>query len=621
MRIGSELSKPSPPRPTARTRTPAAEADAELKAALDGAEQTLLAEAGGMANVHAVSSASLLRRYPVDDYYDPHSHHAGHIPYTSECYAAIGTALVRTIFNLKRNPFKVIVLDCDNTLWKGICGEDGPSGIDVTAPYRALQEFMVGQMNAGMLLCLCSKNNEKDVLDVFDQRTDMPLKREHMVSWRINWNRKSENIRSLANELNLGLDSFIFVDDNPVECADVKINCPGVLTLQLPHGGESLPAFLNHIWAFDHAASTGEDQGRTRMYQESAKRERYREQTVSLRNFVEGLQLRVEIAEATEDELGRVSQLTFRTNQFNFTTIRRSETEVKDFLKREGAKCLAVRVVDRFGDYGLVGVVMYETVADRCKVDTLLLSCRVLGRGVEHALVSRLGQSAVEEGKGFVEFNYLPTGRNLPALEFITNIGDPYRNEAGAWVFPAGRLAAVKYDPDEKAPIGHEAPAPANPERSTSRPALGFGVADRSECLQRIGQGLYDIGRLAKAIEEYRLGKQALDATADPTPGNTLETALATIWKKVLGRPRIGMNDNFFEAGGTSLKAVQVIAMIKKELNQTLSIVSLFECPTVKLLAAKLGATSGDARVGAPAAEAALRGQRRRYKATRQHAA
>jgi predicted enzyme involved in methoxymalonyl-ACP biosynthesis len=111
-----------------------------------------------------------LGRYPVKDYYDPHGHHLGHIPYTSDCYAAIGTALVRTIYNLRRNPFKVIVLDCDNTLWKGACGEDGPLGVEVTAAYRTLQEFMIAQMDAGMLLCLCSKNNEQDVLDVFDQR-------------------------------------------------------------------------------------------------------------------------------------------------------------------------------------------------------------------------------------------------------------------------------------------------------------------------------------------------------------------------------------------------------------------------------------------------------------------
>ena len=337
-------------------RTPAAEADAELKAALSDAEESLLSEAARIANVHTISSAALLQRYPVNDYYDPHSHHAGHIPYTPECYAAIGTALVRTLFNLKGSPFKVIVLDCDNTLWKGVCGEDGPWGIELTAPYRALQEFMIGQLHAGMLLCLCSKNNEKDAQDVFDQRTDMLLKREHLVSWRINWNSKSGNIKSLANELNLGLDSFIFIDDNPVDCADVRINCPGVLALQLPRNAELFPAFLNHIWAFDHTGATQEDRNRTRMYRENTERQQFRERSFSLKDFVKGLQLSVEIAEATEDQLGRVSQLTFRTNQFNFTTIRRSENDIKRFLMSEGGHCLVVRVVDRFGDYGLVGV-------------------------------------------------------------------------------------------------------------------------------------------------------------------------------------------------------------------------------------------------------------------------
>jgi len=594
-------------------RTPAAETDAELKAALVDAEEALMSEAGSLANVHAIGSAWPLRRYPVNDYYDAHSHRVGHIPYTPECYAAIGTALVRTIFSLKRNPYKVIVLDCDSTLWKGVCGEDGPLGIEVTAPYRALQEFMIARMNAGMLLCLCSKNNEKDVLDVFDQRTDMPLKREHLVSWRINWDSKSANVRSLAKELNLGLDAFIFVDDNPVECADVRINCPGVLTLQLPRNAESLPSFLDHIWAFDQTVSTEEDQNRTRMYRESTDRERYREQSFSLKDFIKGLQLRIEIAEPSEDQLERVSQLTLRTNQFNFTTIRRSKKEIKDLLKRADAKCLVVRVADRFGDYGLVGVLMYESKRDRYEVDTFLLSCRVLGRGVEHELVAQLGQRAVKEGKGYVEFKYLPTGKNSPALEFITSIGDKHRNEAGmSWTFPAERLARVGYDPDEKAPIAHEVAATVNPEKLTPRPELAFGAGDRSERLQRIGENLCDIDRLAKAIEEYRLSKQPLDVVADVTSGSALETALANIWRKVLGRPRIGLNDNFFEAGGNSLRAVQVIAMIKKELKQTLSIVSLFECPTIRLLGAKLNEAAHSPRGASNAGAAETRGQQRR---------
>ena len=317
-----------------------------------------------------------------------------------------------------------------------------------------------------------------------------------------------------------------------------------------------------------------------------------------------------------------MSQLTFRTNQFNFTTIRRSKKEIKDFLKREHATCLVVRVVDRFGDYGLVGVLMYEAQADRYKVDTFLLSCRVLGRGVEHALVSRLGQRAVKEGKRFVEFTYLPTEKNLPALEFITSIGDQYRNEAGtSWTFPAEVLGKRGIRSGRKgADRASRCRQTVDPEKPTPRPALAFGVADRSERLQRIGENLYDVDRLARAIEEYRLGKQPLHAAADVTPGSTLETALANIWRKVLGRPHIGINDNFFEAGGTSLRAVQVIAMIKKELKQTLSIVSLFECPTVTLLAAKLSATSGEAHGATTTAAAALRGQQRRYNTMRRRA-
>ena len=247
-----------------------------------------------------------------------------------------------------------------------------------------------------------------------------------------------------------------------------------------------------------------------------------------------------------------------------------------------------------------------------------MLSCRVLGRGVEHGLVSWLGQRAVKEGKRSVEFTYVPTRKNLPALEFITAIGDQYQNESGSsWTIPAEYLANIKYEPDERAPI--ECPAtPASKPEVTPRPALAFGIADHSQRLQQIGEKLCDIDQLAKAIEEYRLRRQPLQVAADSTPGDALETVLVKIWKKVLGRPQIGINDNFFEVGGTSLRAVQIIAMIKKELKQTLSIVSLFECPTVTLLAAKLNATSVEAHGGTTTAAAALRGQQRRYNNMRQ---
>ncbi len=598
--------------------SPATEANAELKAAVGDAERELLSRVGTLADVSTVGSEALLRRYPVAEYYDLHAHQLGDIPYTPECYAAIGTALFRTIFNLKRKPFKVIVLDCDNTLWKGVCGEDGFRGVAVTEPYRALQQFMVDQMNAGMLLCLCSKNSEQDVLDVFDQRSDMLLKREQLASWRINWSSKSENIKSLASELNLALDSFIFIDDNPVDCADVEINCPGVLTLRLPRNPASFASFLEHIWTFDHSGTTEEDRSRVRMYQDNAQRERFRAQVPSLNDFIASLMVRVEIAEATEDQLSRVSQLTFRTNQFNFTTIRRSPSEIRDFLKRENGGCLTVHVADRFGDYGLVGVVLYETEADRFKLDTFLLSCRVLGRGVEHTVLSSIGRRALSAGKRFVELSRLPTQRNLPAREFVSSLGDQYRSKAGeSWLFPAEYLASLQYNPDEKSQQSNDNPAKPAVEKTPLPAASGFGMTARSEQLQRIGEELCDISRVRKAIDEFRLPTQGFKGVAETEPSGTMENKIANIWRKVLGRPGIGLNVNFFEAGGTSLKAVQVIGMIAKELKQNLSIVSLFECPTVRLLAARLSAIAGSPSSEPSTTGAALRGQQRRSRAVR----
>ena len=598
--------------------SPAVEANAELKAAIADAERELLLRAGTLAGVLTIGSETLLRRYPVAEYYDIHGHQLGDIPYTPECYAALGTALFRTIFNLKRKPFKVIVLDCDNTLWNGVCGEDGSQGVAVTGPYRALQQFMVDQMNAGMLLCLCSKNSEQDVLDVFDQRSDMLLKREHLASWRINWSSKSENIKSLASELNLGLDSFIFIDDNAVDCADVEISCPGVLTLRLPRDPASFASFFEHIWAFDHTETTEEDRNRVRIYQDNAQRERFRAQAPSLNDFIAGLMVRVEIAEVTEDQLSRVAQLTFRTNQFNFTTIRRSPSEIRDFLKRENAGCLEVRVADRFGDYGLIGVVLYETEADRFKLDTFLLSCRVLSRGVEHTVLSSIGKRALSAGKRFVELTCVPTERNLPAREFVSSLDDQYQCKAGeSWLFPAEYLASLQYNQDERSRQSNDNLAKATVQKTPLRAASGFGMTARSEQLQRIGEELCDISRVVKAIDELRLRAPGLKGVVETEPSGQMETVVANIWRKVLGRPGIGLNVNFFEAGGTSLKAVQVIGMIGKELKQNLSIISLFECPTVRLLAARLSATGGSPSSEPSTTGAALRGQQRRSRAVR----
>ena len=317
--------------------------------------------------------------YPIADYYDLRRDQLGHIPYTPAFFAALGTILSRKVHSLINPPHKVVVLDCDNTLWKGVVGEEGVTGITIPPAWMALQRFMLKLAGQGFLLCLCSKNDEPDVLDVFDRRPDMVLKREHLVSWRINWQPKSQNIRALAQELNLGLDSFIFIDDNPVECAEVRAGCPEVLTLRLPIDGD-IERFLRHVWAFDRHRVTSEDRHRTTMYKQEADRARFQRDAPTIDEFLAGLDLRVTISEPAPEQVDRVAQLTQRTNQFNFTTIRRNDGEIRR-LAESGLECRAVEVRDRFGDYGLVGVMIFGGRGAELEIDTFLLSCRVLGRG------------------------------------------------------------------------------------------------------------------------------------------------------------------------------------------------------------------------------------------------
>jgi FkbH-like protein/FkbM family methyltransferase len=601
-------------------RTPAAKNDPAVAQSLAKAESELLARVGTLSNVLPIDSEMVLRRYPVADYYDAHSHQLGHIPYTPVCYASIGTTLFRACLSLNGPRYKVIVLDCDNTLWKGVCGEDGAEGVEVTPSHQFLQRFVIEQMQSGAVVCLCSKNNEADVFSVIEKRSDMLLKREHLAAWRINWTRKSDNLKSLAVQLNLQLENFVLIDDNPVECAEVKANCPGVLTLQLPERSELIPVFLNGVWAFDRTVQTDEDRNRTRMYQENAEREKYRAQTITMREFLQGLQLCVEIAEAGENQLSRVSQLSFRTNQFNLTTIRRSYGELKMLLNQGNLTCLTVRVRDRFGDYGLSGVVLYESETNQFKLDTFLLSCRVLGKGVEYNVLAGIGKRAQQEGKRSVEIRFVPSEKNAPALEFLKSIGvEPEIEATGCLKYncPADLLAGLKYEPDEQGEKQGSIQPDEAGGRNSDQPTKGADVFNVAGKMQRIGDELYEANRIAAAIEEFKLNQKASPVAAYNDASGVIEEALLDIWRRVLSNPHVRVHDNFFEAGGNSLKAVLVITTIRKELKRNISVVTLFECPTVKLLAAKLGAPAQQSGNAPTAGGAERRGQQRRYKKTR----
>jgi FkbH-like protein/FkbM family methyltransferase len=586
-----------------------------LRSLYEKHEGKLLERVNKLPNVYTIGSASLTSTYSAEKYYDLQGDELGHIPYTLPFFASIGTALYRLILSVQSSPRKVIAVDCDNTLWKGVCGEDGINGIQITEPYRVFQQFLIDQINSGMLVCLCSKNNEEDVMEIFRHRNDMLLKTGHLVSWRTNWDQKSANLLSLSEELNLSLDSFIFIDDNPVECAEVKASHPEVLTLQLPAIEEDIPLFLKNTWVFDNKKITEEDKKRTNFYKENLRREEYRSRSLTLKDFLEGLNLNLKISRPTEDQITRVSQLTFRTNQFNFTTIRRNEQEVREFLSKETNNCLIAEVSDRFGDYGLVGVLFYTNETNSYKVDTFLLSCRVLGRGVEFRVLSELGKEADEKGIEYIELRYIPSPKNKPASDFLKKTGFQFlkRNNKDEMTaeFPSEYLRDFNYASFIEQDTSYREDDKKGGEFIKSGVKDIIRYTDLSEKLQKIADDFKDAESIYRNIEEFKLRDES-ERKNIIKPETDLEKEMSSIWQKVLSRTNISIDDNFFEAGGDSLKAVQLVANVKQELDINISIVDVFECPTIQLLTQKFRLKTDNGKIGLNSEPGQERGSRRR---------
>ena len=525
--------------------------DPEKAAFACGAEESIATSLRGLANVHFIPPAELDALYPVSQPHDADADVLGHVPYAPEYFTALGTLLSRKIHALRLMPYKVIALDCDDTLWQGICGEDGPEEV---IPRAGLQKFMVAQHDAGMLLCLCSKNNEEDVLETFRCHAEMPLRLEHCVAHRINWAAKSANLAALAEELQLGLDSFVFVDDNAQECAEVQSGRPEVLTLPLPADPSQIPDFLKHVWAFDRIQITAEDKRRTELYSQRIERTRLERQAKTLGEFIAALQLEADIAPILPDRLARVAQLTQRTNQMNFTAVRRTEADLQALLRSGSHECLTVEVTDRFGSYGLTGAAIVELGRDALIVDTFLLSCRVLGRGVEHRLLARLGQLACEKDLRWLDVPFVPTQRNRPALLFLESVGAQYKEPAAhgfVFRFPAGFAAGIAYKP-ASAPL-----------RIAAEPAEPLAPAREPADFSYIAANLRTVGQIQEHMRAENRNGVAHRTTA-ASPSTDLERELAGIWADLLGLPSVGVHDNFIDLGGHSLLAVQLLSRVRQ---------------------------------------------------------
>ncbi|GGE47107.1 HAD superfamily phosphatase (TIGR01681 family)/FkbH-like protein/amino acid adenylation domain-containing protein [Pedobacter psychrotolerans] len=357
--------------------------------------------------------------YEVDEIFDNGADNIGHITFTPEYYAALGTFLVRKIYAWKTAPYKVIAVDCDHTLWKGIVGEAGLDGIKIDGQYAALQRFLVEKYHEGFLIVLASKNNEADVWNVFDHHPQMVLQRSHIITHRINWEHKPDNLKSIAHELNLGTDSFIFLDDSEFEVEQVTARCPEVLAMVIPEDPADMTDFLLHNWAFDRFYLTEEDLERNDRYKAEKERNDVQTKSDSLAGFIASLNIKVNMLSLTNAETERAVQLIQRTNQFNMNGLQRTSKEVQQIINAPDSFNRIIHVEDRFGNYGLAGLIISRVDGNSLLLENFMLSCRVLGRGVEDIVLRFLHTDAAQQGLSQLVAKFIPTAKNTPFKQFL----------------------------------------------------------------------------------------------------------------------------------------------------------------------------------------------------------
>jgi FkbH-like protein len=384
--------------------------------------------ARNLVGVHVLDWDGLLARHGRLNWHDARRWLTVRMPIKADKLTYVAEEWLRYVYPASGRVSKCLVCDLDNTLWGGIIGEDGMDGIKLGveypgAAYVALQRAILDLYRRGVILAICSKNNLADAMQVLEGHPHMLLRPNHFAAMRIDWNDKVENLRRIAEELNIGVDSLALVDDNPVECQNVRQRLPEVRVLCLSADPMGHAELLRRQPFFERLNLSEEDRQRGEMYATQRLRTELEKSATRVEDFYQSLGMKAEFAWLTPGTLPRAAQLTQKTNQFNMTTRRYTEQELTALASDPGHRVMTIKVTDRFGDNGIVGLLIASADGPAWTVDTFLLSCRVIGRTVETAILGTLAEQARAAGARYLRGEFIPTKKNAPARDVYAHHG------------------------------------------------------------------------------------------------------------------------------------------------------------------------------------------------------
>ena len=380
------------------------------------------------ANVKLINMEKVIANIGINSSLDLRYYYSSKALYTIDFFKAYAEHIKPCIMSANGKSKKAIIFDCDDTLWKGVLGEEGFEGIEMStstrdgAIFSEVQSIALSLNRQGILIGLCSKNNPADVDQVIKSHPDMKLRDEHITIKKVNWADKATNLHEIAMELNIGVDSLVFIDNSSFEVNFIKEQIPEVTVLQVPDRLYDYPKMLReNLGLFYNLSFSEEDKQKIKMYKQQIQRETIKKNFSDIEGYLSSLALKLTIFEDDESIIPRMSQMSQKTNQFNLTTKRYTERDVKSFIASNDAKVFAFSVSDKFGDSGVTGlcIINIDNNSKIADIDTFLMSCRVIGRNIEYAFMDYLINVIRDLGINTVKAKYIQTQRNEQVKDFF----------------------------------------------------------------------------------------------------------------------------------------------------------------------------------------------------------